>query len=110
MIIRIRIVIDNYQLRLAEWTDEQMMKALAERIVALEVEELADCIKEDNVDAVIEDALNNEVDHESAIDTEGHIYRGKFTQSQDVKPEDQENMELNPWFDELLRKRKRFYS
>ena len=95
--------------RLAEWTEEQARtKERAERIVALEVEELAECIKEDNVEAAIEDALNNEVDHEFAIDTEGHIYRGRFTQSQDVKPEDREKMELNPWFDELLQKRKRF--
>ena len=44
----------------------------------------------ENMEAAIEDAMNNPLDYEYAIDRDGYIYRGRETKSLLVPPEDRE--------------------
>jgi small subunit ribosomal protein S26 len=45
-------------------------------------------ITADNIDNAIEDALTNPVDHNYAIDLEGHIYGGLETKPTHVPPDE----------------------
>lgn len=51
-------------------------------------------ITADNIDRAIEDALASPVDHNYAIDLEGHIYRGHKTKPSDVPPEELEKIQV----------------
>merc|ERR1712001_663207 len=44
----------------------------------------------ENLEAAIEEAMNNPIDYEYAIDRDGYIYRGRETRSLLVPPEDRE--------------------
>ncbi|TRY61004.1 hypothetical protein TCAL_03197 [Tigriopus californicus] len=67
--------------------DQARIRDLEER-VQRETAILQNAVTKENLDAKIEEALANPVDHEYAIDTEGHIYYGRYTASNDV-PENQ---------------------
>lgn len=65
-----------------------------ESFVMKEVEEIENMIKPENIQSAIEEALDNHVDYEFAIDTEGHIYRGRGTKSKKVPHEKREKLTL----------------
>ncbi|PNF40196.1 putative 28S ribosomal protein S26, mitochondrial [Cryptotermes secundus] len=71
---------------------ERMEKA--EEMVREEKERAKFYITADNIDKAIEDALASPVDHNYAIDLEGHIYRGHKTKPSDVPPDELEKIQV----------------
>lgn len=63
--------------------DQARIRELEERVRS-ETLALQNAVNYENLEAKIEEALANPVDHEYAIDTEGHIYYGRYTASMDV--------------------------
>jgi small subunit ribosomal protein S26 len=62
------------------------------RIISAETEAIENRIQEEDLERVIEAALQNPVDHEFAIDLEGNIYRGRYTKSIEVPKQDREKI------------------
>eukprot|EP00095_Tigriopus_kingsejongensis_P002265 snap_masked-scaffold633_size121756-processed-gene-0.14 protein:Tk02265 transcript:snap_masked-scaffold633_size121756-processed-gene-0.14-mRNA-1 annotation:"probable 28s ribosomal protein mitochondrial precursor" len=67
--------------------------------VASETESVKNAVTLANLEQKIEEALANPVDHEYAIDTEGHIYHGRYTECRDVP--DNEKVKIAQPKDEL---------
>lgn len=76
--------------KLAEQAAIKQEEAL--RIITETQELVKTFIKRENLEKAIEHALANPVDYNSAIDHEGHIYRGRNTKVQDVPEEDREKL------------------
>ncbi|XP_015523757.2 probable 28S ribosomal protein S26, mitochondrial [Neodiprion lecontei] len=64
-----------------------------EKTVKRVKEEAITFITEKNIDQAIEDALNNPVDHNWALDLEGTIHRGKYVQPQANEGQRQKRMQ-----------------
>ena len=76
-----------------EHTAEMEEKRLAAEKLLRETEEaMANRITEENLDEAILQAIENPVDPEFAIATEGHIYRGRYTRSMLVPEADREKI------------------
>lgn len=71
---------------------ERMEKA--EQMVREEKERAKFYITADNINKAIEDALASPVDHNYAIDLEGHIYRGHKTKPSDVPADELEKIQV----------------
>ncbi|XP_021934609.1 probable 28S ribosomal protein S26, mitochondrial isoform X2 [Zootermopsis nevadensis] len=71
---------------------EQLEKA--EQMVREEKERAKFYITADNIDKAIEDALISPVDHNYAIDLEGHIFQGHKTKPTDVPPDKLEKVQV----------------
>jgi small subunit ribosomal protein S26 len=71
------------ELKIAEEEKRKKIEA-ANRIVESETEAIVNRIRAEDLERVIETALQNPVDHEFAIDLQGNIYRGRFTKSIEV--------------------------
>jgi len=80
--------------------ESENLKKLQERIREKEIE-LENSINLENLDQAIERAMADPVDHEFAIDKEGHIYRGRYTKSLKVPLDQREKMEMRQ-FDEIF--------
>ena len=63
-----------------------------EDYIKQETKALDNRIRLEDLEKAIETALDNPIDLEFAIDTEGHIYRGRETKSILVKKEDREKI------------------
>lgn len=77
-----------FEERQKEWLEK------AEQLVREEKERAKFYITADNIDEAIEEALASPVDHNYAIDLEGHIYRGCKTKPSDVPPDELERIEV----------------
>lgn len=66
------------------------------RVIEAETEAIENRIREEDLDRVIEAALQNPIDHEFAIDLEGNIYRGRYTKSIEVSPKNREKIPVPP--------------
>jgi small subunit ribosomal protein S26 len=81
------------ELKIAEEEKRKKIEA-ANRIVESETEAIVNRIRAEDLERVIETALQNPVDHEFAIDLQGNIYRGRFTKSIEVPAKDREKIPL----------------
>jgi small subunit ribosomal protein S26 len=79
------------ELKIAEEEKRKKIEA-ANRIVESETEAIVNRIRAEDLERVIETALQNPVDHEFAIDLQGNIYRGRFTKSIEVQAKDLEKI------------------
>ncbi len=79
------------ELKIAEEEKRKKIEA-ANRIVESETEAIVNRIRAEDLERVIETALQNPVDHEFAIDLQGNIYRGRFTKSIEVPAKDLEKI------------------
>ena len=66
----------------------------ANRIIEAETEAIQNRIQEEDLERVIEAALQNPIDHEYAIDLQGNIYRGRYTKSIEVPAKNREKIPL----------------
>merc|ERR1711874_736302 len=73
---------------------ERIRIETADAFVRQEAEEIDNSIKVENVQEAIEEALDNPVDYEFAIDTQGHIFTGRETKSKKVPKEKWEKLPM----------------
>lgn len=73
-----------------------------EAFIEAEAKELEKMIKLEDLEKAIEVALDNPVDYEFAIDSEGHIYKGRETQSLKVPPKEREKIPAPPSVSESI--------
>ena len=66
----------------------------ANRIIEAETEAIQNRIQEEDLERVIEAALQNPIDHEYAIDLQVNIYRGRYTKSIEVPAKNCEKIPL----------------
>ncbi len=64
--------------------DKQRKIAIANQIIESETEAIGNRIRAEDLERVIETALQNPTDPEFAIDLQGNIYRGRYTKSIEV--------------------------
>jgi len=75
---------------------EEERKEQANQRVLLEIERSKTYITRENLDAAIETALANPVDHNYAIDLAGNLYQGRSTtQLPDASPEPNQQVASN---------------
>lgn len=79
------------QLRLKDKEEREAQREL-ENYIKEESEALENRIREENLEKAIEAALDNPVDHEFAIDVQGHIYRGRTLKCNDVPKENRQKI------------------
>lgn len=91
--------------RIKEKEERELQREL-ENYIQEETKALQNRILEENLERVIETALDNPVDHEFAIDKEGHIYRGRTLKCSEV-PNDSREKIPRPMkeFERLLKQR-----
>lgn len=80
-------------------TNEKARLERAKEVIMRTEAAMAEAVKPDQLEKAIEEALANPVDYEFAIDTQGHIYRGRYTKSVEVPPALREKLKLtkNPY-------------
>ena len=73
--------------------------ATAKEVVEQTEVAMKDAVRPENLEKAIEEALANPVDYEFAIDREGHIYRGRYTKSNEIPPALREKLKMakNPY-------------
>merc|ERR1712080_30411 len=74
--------------------EEKVRIEKVDAFVRQEAKEIKNMIKQEDVVKAIEEALANPVDYEFAIDTEGHIFRGRTTKSSKVPRENREKLTM----------------
>ena len=89
------------ELKVAE---QQRLKKVEEanRVIEAETQAIENRIREEDLDRVIEAALQNPIDHEFAIDLQGNIYRGRYTKSIEVSPQSREKIPVPPTIAEKI--------
>ena len=73
---------------------EEKRLAEAREVVREQTEKLKHHITDEKLEEAIAEALDHPVDHEFAIDTEGHIYPGRYTRSNLVPQSERKKMPL----------------
>ena len=89
------------ELKVAE---QQRLKKVEEanRVIEAETQAIENRIREEDLDRVIEAALQNPIDHEFAIDLQGNIYRGRYIKSIEVSPQSREKIPVPPTIAEKI--------
>ena len=84
--------------------EQQRLKKVEEanRVIEAETQAIENRIREEDLDRVIEAALQNPIDHEFAIDLQGNIYRGRYTKSIEVSPQSREKIPVPPTIAEKI--------
>jgi small subunit ribosomal protein S26 len=90
------------KIKLAEAEDAERLRKAAVTVTK-EADSLKNSVTLETLRKALEDAVDNPVDYEYAIDTEGHIYRGRYTKSMLVPPEQREKIPV-PQSDILIKR------
>ena len=81
---------------------ERIRQRQVEEMIAAESQAIDNRIRKEDLEKVIEIALDNPIDYEFAIDKEGHIFRGRETKSNLVPKDDLELIPKPPTQHEIL--------